>query len=425
MESKWDYELLENVCERVNVGFVGSCHKFYTDKSGIKMIRTTNLGDFEIDETDLKYVTKVFHEKNKKSQVKKNDLLVARHGDNGKAVLYRSNEVANCLNVVIITPKVECILPDFLELLFHSDFVKNQIKQAVVGSVQNVVNTKTIAKLKIPFLSIREQRNILNIIKNLNDKIVNNKSIIKNLEVFSQILFKRWFIDFEFPNEQGQPYKSSGGEMVESELGEIPKGWTVITIKDVCDANKGSLSKNDNWSYINYLDTSNITNNSIENIQFIDATKDKIPSRAKRKIQPNDIVYSTVRPNQHHYGIIKEPTENMIASTGFTVLRSKGMYPSDLIYLWLTQREVTDNLQAIAEQSTSAYPSIKADDILSMKILLPSKKELAVLAEKIEAQNKVIWNNQQENKKLSELRDTLLPKLLSGEIEIPDELVVD
>ncbi|MEH7361242.1 restriction endonuclease subunit S, partial [Priestia megaterium] len=292
------------------------------------------------------------------------------------------------------------------------------------GTTIPSLRTETLNKIKVRIPHLKVQKQIINLLNKIDSKIKLNLSLISNLEKTSQALFKHWLINFEFPNEHGQSYKSSGGKMIESELGAIPQDWKVITIKDVCNANKGSLSKKDNWSYINYLDTSNITKNFIGNIQFIDTTKNKIPSRAKRKVQPNDIVYSTVRPNQHHYGIIKEPIENMIVSTGFTVLRSKGTYSNDLIYLWLTQKELTNNLQAIAEQSTSAYPSIKADDILSIKILLPSQRELDMLTEIVEVQNKIIWNSQQENKKLSELRDTLLPKLLSGEIEIPNELVV-
>ncbi|WP_144572249.1 restriction endonuclease subunit S [Bacillus paramycoides] len=365
------------------------------------------------------------------SYLQKNDLLFARQSltleGAGKCSIFLGESTETTYESHLIRVRLDnnkCN-PLFYYYYFKSPMGKWKIGNIVEQVAAAGIRGSDLKKLKIPYFPYEFQNKIAKTLNYIDEKIELNQKLVSNLEQLSQTLFKHWFIDFEFPNEQGQPYKSSGGEMVESELGKIPKNWTVITIKDVCDANKGSLSKKDNWSYINYLDTSNITNNSIENIQFIDATKNKIPSRAKRKIQPNDIVYSTVRPNQHHYGIIKEPTENMIASTGFTVLRSKGVYPNDLIYLWLTQKEVTDNLQAIAEQSTSAYPSIKADDILSMKILLPQKKELAALAEIIEVQNKMIWNKLQENKKLSELRDTLLPKLLSGDIKIPDEVVVD
>lgn len=186
----------------------------------------------------------------------------------------------------------------------------------------------------------------------------------KTLEEMAQSIFKRWFVDFEFPNEDGEPYKSSGGEMIESELGMIPKGWEVVTLEDICNFNTFSYSNKDNWNYINYLDTSNITKNKIDNIQRIDCINEKIPSRAKRKIKKNSIVYSTVRPNQLHYGIIKNPVGNMIVSTGFTTIDSKYDYlKNDFIYYWLTQSENTENLQSIGETSTTTFPAIKPTDI--------------------------------------------------------------
>ncbi|MGF0004699.1 restriction endonuclease subunit S [Bacillus altitudinis] len=315
------------------------------------------------------------------------------------------------------------VIPEYLYYLLSQDDFFAYMVQTSKGTKMPRGDKNAIMQYKIMLFNNKEKQwKLVNILSSIDKKIQINKLIISNLEQLSQTLFKQWFIDFEFPNEEGKPYKSSGGEMVESELGEIPKGWVSSNISEVCLLNKGSYSKKDEWSFINYLDTSSITNNSISNIQLIDVQKEKVPSRAKRKLLPNDIVYSTVRPNQYHYGLIKNPLTNMVASTGFTVIRSKGKYPNDLIYMWLTQKEVTQHLQSVAEQSTSAYPSIKADDIGKIKILIPPKKLIDTLNDIISNNHNQIWGYQQENKKLSELRDTLLPKLLSGEIEIPDDL---
>ena len=399
-------------------------------KQGIPFYRSKEIIQKAKNETvtnDLFISESRFNEINDKyGSPQKGDILLTSVGTLGIPYLVKENEIFYFKdgNLTWFTNFSSDLNNEFLYYWFQSKVGKAEIDRITIGSTQKALTIVSLNTLKIQLPSLSVQNEIVNILKNIDEKIKCNINQLQLIEQISQTLFKHWFIDFQFPNEQGQPYKSSGGEMTESELGEIPKEWKVITIKDVCDANKGSLSKKDNWPYINYLDTSNITKNSIENIQFIDAIKDKIPSRAKRKLQANDIVYSTVRPNQQHYGIIKEPIENMIVSTGFTVLRSKGMYSNDLIYLWLTQKEVINNLQSLAEQSASAYPSIKADDILSMKILLPSERELDMLTKIIKTHNNVIWHNHQEIKKLSELRDTLLPKLLSGEVEISDELVV-
>jgi type I restriction enzyme S subunit len=352
----------------------------------------------------------------------KDDIIYTRTGQVG--LVYTDIEGCvhnNCFKVEYDKSQLD---KKYLYYYLNNKYFRELANNVASGSVQKDLTHSAFKILPFAFPKLPIQKKLADILSLLENKIGLNKDSIKTMEELSQILFKYWFNDFEFPDEEGMPYKSSGGKMVDSELGEIPEGWKVVTIGEVCDANKDTLSSSEKWTYINYLDTGNITRNCIDNIQLIDTTKDKTPSRAKRKVQPNDIVYSTVRPNQQHHGIIKEPIENMIASTGFVVLRSKGIYSNDLIYLWLTQEETMKELQAIAEQSTSAYPSIKPGDILSIKILLPMEKQLNELTRIIETQNNLIWFNQQQNKKLMQIRDSLLPKLLSGEIAIPDESVV-
>lgn len=148
--------------------------------------------------------------------------------------------------------------------------------------------------------------------------------------------------------------------------------WKTIRLGNACSVNSGSYSQKDNWRFINYLDTGNITDNRIDVIQYIDIIKDKLPSRAKRKVKENSIVYSTVRPNQRHFGIIKTMPENFLVSTGFAVIDvNPDVLNADFLYYLLTQSSVVEGLHAIAEQSTSAYPSIKPSDIEDLTIEIP------------------------------------------------------
>ncbi len=149
---------IEQITERVKVGFVGTCEKYYTDDSGIPMLRTGNITDRGIDMSDLKYVTAEFHEKNKKSQIRSGDLLIARHGSNGQANVYDGPE-AQCLNAVVIVPNSAIAKSVFLAGLINSPNVKEQIERTLVGSTQHVVNTKSIANLvvRIPQLIVQEQ----------------------------------------------------------------------------------------------------------------------------------------------------------------------------------------------------------------------------------------------------------------------------
>ena len=319
--------------------------------------------------------------------------------------------------MAIIRANSEILLPDFLYYVTKSRIFKSQADGLVRGSVQKCLFIGAIGEIKIPVPSLKEQEKIVDILSSLDDKIELNNEMNKTLEEMAQSIFKRWFVDFEFPNEDGEPYKSSDGEMVESELGMIPKGWKVVTSEDICNFNKYSYSKKDNWNYINYLDTSNITKNKIDNIQKIDCINEKIPSRAKRKVSENSIVYSTVRPNQLHYGIIKKPVENMIVSTGFATIDSKYDYiKNDFIYYWLTQSQNTDKLQAIGETSTTTFPAIKATDIKKMKLVISDENMLREISNKLDKINLYLNDLREEEILLKEIRDSLLSKLMNGHI---------
>lgn len=176
-----------------------------------------------------------------------------------------------------------------------------------------------------------------------------------------------------------------------------------IRLGDVILTNNESYSPKEEWSYVNYLDTGSITESSIVEIQRIDLNAEKLPSRARRKVKYNSIIYSTVRPNQRHFGIIKELPENFLVSTGFVVIDvCQEMVDADYLYFWLSQESIVELLHAIAEQSVSTYPSIKALDIENLEIDLPPIEEqkkiasiLVELREKI-AHNVAINDNLQQ-----------------------------
>ncbi|MBQ8708475.1 MAG: restriction endonuclease subunit S [Succinivibrionaceae bacterium] len=156
--------------------------------------------------------------------------------------------------------------------------------------------------------------------------------------------------------------------------------WNKIRLGDVCTTNANTYSPKENWPFVNYLDTGNIVDNKIDSIQYIDTKKEKLPSRARRKVCKDSIVYSTVRPNQRHFGIIKAQPNNFLVSTGFTVIDvNKQILDADFLYYRLTQNDLVETLHSIAEQSTSAYPSIKASDIEDLEIEVPHIKMQATI----------------------------------------------
>ena len=179
---------------------------------------------------------------------------------------------------------------------------------------------------------------------------------------------------------------------------ENANDWQSTTLGACVVINDSTYVSSEDWPFVNYLDTANITDNRISSIHHLVAGVNDIPSRARRKVRHGDIVYSTVRPNQRHYGITRDPPDNFLASTGFAVLRGKErVAETSFVYRILTQRHVVDYLQGLAEQSVSAFPAFKAADIGSIPVRLPPMavqrriaNVLGVLDDKIELNRRVV-----------------------------------
>ena len=178
--------------------------------------------------------------------------------------------------------------------------------------------------------------------------------------------------------------------------------WETIRLGSIASINQSTYSSKEEWQFVNYLDTGNITMNRVDEIQFINISSDKLPSRARRKVKFNSIIYSTVRPNQLHYGIIKEQPDNFLVSTGFAVIDvdfEKAV--PDYIYYVLTQEGITEHFQAIAEQSVTTYPSIKPSDIENLELLLPDKTTQEKIAAVLSSIDEKIKQNNEINDNLS------------------------
>lgn len=195
----------------------------------------------------------------------------------------------------------------------------------------------------------------------------------------------------------------------------------LVKISDIAKINANSLTQNDNLQEIIYLDTGSVTKNIISNTQKLNFNTDKIPSRAKRKVKDRTIIYSTVRPNQEHYGFLENPADNFIVSTGFaTIDISDAETDEKYIFYLLTQKYITDYLHTIGENSVSSYPAINPDDLANLKFSIPNLQTQKSIANILSTLDQKIAINNQINAQLEQMAKTLYDYWFV-QFDFPDE----
>ena len=350
-------------------------------------------------------------------------VLVAMYGATaGKASLLKMEACTNQAICAILPNK------DYSStfLKYSIDTLYDHLVGLSSGSARDNLSQAELKKLKLIMPPTKDEQNkLVSILALIDRKIELNRAINQNLEAMAKQLYDYWFVQFDFPDENGRPYKSSGGEMVWNEKlkREIPKGWNVLKLGEHCSFNKRTSNGYFNHPIL-YLDTSNITNNTIDELQFLNLSSDIIPSRARRLVQEGDIVYSTVRPNLKHFGIIMNPDYNMVVSTGFAVITANWSAYRYFIYQFLIQAATIENLSTIAQSAVSAYPSINTSDIENLDLVVPPDSMIEKYAKTACRLYLQIDTNYKEIKSLTKQRDELLPLLMNGQVSVNSDLSV-
>lgn len=302
------------------------------------------------------------------------------------------------------------------------NMILNEFLAGSTGQVE--FNKSMIKKLPIFIPKVNYQDVVIKVLDELEDKIDINKNIIANLEELSQTLFKRWFVDFEFSDENGNPYKSSGGEMIDSELGEIPKNWNILTINDFADdliiTGKTPSTKNkDNYSEkgipfltIPDMHTDVFSLNTIKYISEVGIEK------VKNKIIPeNSLCVSCIATP----GLVSITSSETLTNQQINSFTPK---KNDLYYLYFYIKNMKKYIEDLGSGGSTTL-NLNKTQFSKIKIIRPINDLLKKFHKCVDSNFKIILTKQKENLKLQELRDILLPKLMSGELEIPDDVEVN
>ena len=363
-------------------------------ETGIPVLNVKNLGYGTVNSAKLDHVGADTVERLRIHLLQQGDIVFGRKGAVDRHA-YIDNESdgwmqgSDCIRLRVETDDIN---PRFLSYYFltnqHKAFM---ISMCSHGTTMASLNQKILEQIDFPCLERNYQDKIVEILSKIDEKGRVNQKINENLLQQARALFRKWF-----------SITSSG----------------LYKLSDIADINPETYSPKENWSFVNYLDTSNITSGTINEVQYIIPSEEKLPSRARRILRKDDVVFSTVRPNQLHYGIISNPKPNMLGSTGFAVIRSKyETMPNEIIYLALTESAFVEQMQQLAEQSVSTFPSIRPAD-LDACVLPEPKEDDNNFMETIKSIFNAVAINNEENQRLATLRDTLLPRLMSGELDV-------
>lgn len=320
-------------------------------------------------------------------------------------------------------------------LYYMMKYKKNEIENIAGGSTFKEVSGKVVKEFKIQVPSLEEQKNIANILSTLDDKIEVNNKINEKMDEMAQAIFKQWFIDFDFQNEKGKPYKSSGGEMIESELGMIPKGWEVGVfrnyIRDILGGDWGKENPQGNYikevQCIRGADIPEISkgNEGKSPIRFILEknfnNKKLADGNLIVEISGGSPTQSTGRITYINNSVLDKFDRDIVCTNFCRAITLNNRKLMEFIYVYWTYLYKLDVFFQF-ENGTTGIKNFDINSFIDRNLIVNPNIELIYkYHDFVKDLFKKIQDNGKENERLIKLRDTLLPKLMSGEIRVPLE----
>ncbi|WP_299010846.1 restriction endonuclease subunit S [uncultured Shewanella sp.] len=378
--------------------------------------------------------------------------------------------------IIIKEPSLVCL--EYLYWLFISQPFNNFVFQRATGTKILHTSPKKIMEYETKFPPLSEQLNLSEVLWQISNKITLNNQINQTLEQMAQALFKSWFVDFDPVRQKmrnkklrnkklrnKKPANMNGEQanglaapllspslspllspslspllspslspllspffakevdlaslfpekLVESELGLIPEGWEVNQLSDICKNHSQSynLKSVDEVVFVNTGD--------VQEGDFLHKNYSPVvglPGQAKKAIKEDDILYSEIRPKNKRFAYVDFDVSDYVVSTKFMVIQANEKVHPRLLYMILTRQNTIDEFNIIADSRSGTFPQITFKAISNLEFCMAPREIQDAFVSQIMPMIKLQSSLKSENKQLAELRDTLLPKLLSGEIDL-------
>lgn len=418
---------LGDIAEIVTGPFGSQLHACDYTTNGIPYIMPKDIGERFIIEDNISRISTSDAKRLRRYQLSLGDIIYSRRGDIEKCALIKPENVgALCgTGCIRVRPNSIKVMPLFLSLYLGQPHVRKWIVSHAVGATMPNLNSDILKQLPIKLPSIAEQNKIAAILDALDAKIALNKKINASLEAMAKTLYDYWFVQFDFPDEYGKPYKSSGGKMIySSELGrDIPTDWAVDTLE-------GKITITRGISYSTETLSANAKGIPMINLASVDRKRNYIPNGLKffigdvpneKKLQAMDMLIACTDLTRQ---------AEIIGSPILVMNDREYTFSMDLakltvtdeklneLYLYMTLRTNFYHQYIVGFASGTTVLHLNTSGIEWYKVLIPPttlQEKFAVVMKNIYLQT---CKNICENQRLAELRDWLLPMLMNGQVKL-------
>lgn len=383
--------------------------------SGYRALSAKNIKDGRVvNLNSIRLVDEVLYKKWMKEEIKKGDLILTSEAPLGECYFWNDDEkIVLSQRLFAIRVKREIVDPRFFYIYARSRIFQGELRGRASGSTVQGIRQSELLKTKVILPPLVEQRFIADLLFSLDDKVEILRAQNKTLEEMAQRLFKEWFVDFNFPGSDGRPYKASGGRMIESEQGKVPVGWEIKKYSDLVSVLSGGTPKTDIPAYWNGQ-IPFFTPKDARDTFYVDTTEKYITeaglSACNSKLYSKDTVFITARGT---VGKCALALRDMAMNQSCYALVGKDI---SNLFVFLLTKQLIDVIKKSA--SGAVFDAITVSAFNSLHVVQGDRQVTDRFETLIRPMFNKIANNTEEIFKLAELRDQLLPKLMSGEIAI-------
>lgn len=422
----WSYVPLSQLAQTNSITY-GVVQPGRVVEEGVPIIRVNNFKNNRLDVTELMCIHPDVETKYRRTRLSGGEVLLTLVGSVGQvAVVPEAFAGFNVARAVAVIHPIQDVDPNWIALCLQSPLSQYILNSRANTTVQTTVNLKDLRALPIPFPALNKRKAITSIITALDERIILLSETNATLEAIAQALFKSWFVDFDPVRAKAEGRQPEGMDAAtaalfpdsfeESELGLVPKGWKTGFIKDIVEQKKGSISplQSPNKTFEHYslpaFDNGQVP--VFERGEFIKSNKTLLPKEA--------VLLSKLNPHIPRVWLPFIYGANAVCSTEFMAFSPVGAFSKELIYCLFSSPGFQLQMQQLVTGTSNSHQRVKSEQLLDIKNIIPGSEALLSFVELARPIFEKIYENKQQAQILVQLRDTLLPRLISGQLRLPE-----